>query len=99
MLNPVLWPSILKRPARKMVPATRNAISAITLISAAQNSISPNHLTEIMLTDSTITSAISATAHCGTTSNAFQKWKYVAIAVVSTMAVIAQLRKYIQPTT
>ncbi len=63
--GPVLAPSTLKRPARKTMPTTRKVTSATTLISAAQNSISPNHLTEIMLMVSTITSAMSAISHCG----------------------------------
>ena len=54
------------------MPTTRNVTSATTLISAAQNSISPNHLTEIMLMLSTITSAISAMVHCGIASKAPQ---------------------------
>ena len=70
--TPVLWPSIVNRPVRKMIPTTRNVTNATTLISAAQNSISPNNFTEIMLTVSTITSAINAIVHCGTASNAPQ---------------------------
>ncbi|ERG69329.1 hypothetical protein HMPREF9336_04220 [Segniliparus rugosus ATCC BAA-974] len=49
-------------------PMTRKVTSATTLMSAAQNSISPNHFTEIMFTESTITSAKSAHAQPGTTS-------------------------------
>jgi len=37
--------------------------------------------------------------HCGMASKAPQKCMYVAIAVTSTMAVSAQLTKYIQPAT
>lgn len=47
------------------MPTTKNVTSATTLIRAAQNSISPKTLTEIMLTVSTITKAISAMVHCG----------------------------------
>ena len=70
--KPVLCPSIVNRPARNTIPTTRNVTSATTLIGAAQNSISPNNFTEIMLTVSTITSAINAIVHCGTALNAPQ---------------------------
>ena len=54
------------------MPATRNAISANTLISAAQNSSSPNHSTEIRFIAKTTANAISAEAHCGTAAKAVQ---------------------------
>ena len=54
------------------MPTTRKVTSAMTLMSAAQNSISPNTLTEIMFTASTITSAMSAIVHCGMALNAPQ---------------------------
>ena len=95
--GPVSWPSTLKRPARKTVPTTRNVTSASTLISEAQNSISPKTLTEIRFIDTTTTSAIRARTHCGMAWKACQYRQYVAIAVVSTIPVIAQFRKYIQP--
>ena len=76
---------------------TRNATSAATLMRANQNSSSPNTLTATMLAASTTTSAMSARSHCGAAVNAFQYCRYSATAVVSTIEVIAQFRKYIQP--
>ena len=54
------------------MPTIKKVTSATTLISAAQNSISPNHFTEIMLMSSTITSAISAISHWGIAAKAPQ---------------------------
>lgn len=81
---------------RKTVPTTRKASSATTLTRAAQNSNSPNSATETMFMPNTRASAISAISHCGISSNADQNLKYTAMAVESTIVVIAQLRKYIQ---
>ncbi len=49
-----------------MVPATRNANRATTLISAAQNSNSPNNATDTMFMANTRARAMSAMSHCGT---------------------------------
>lgn len=70
--KPVLCPPMLKRHAGNTIPTTRNVTSATTLINAAQNSISPNNFTEIMLAVSTITIAINAIVHCGTALKAPQ---------------------------
>ena len=94
---PVSWPLSSSPLASTIVPSTRKPSSATTLMSAAQNSSSPKSLTEIRFIESTTASATSAITHCGTTSNVPQKCMYVAIAVTSTIEVIAQFRKYIQP--
>lgn len=56
------------RPARKTMPTIKKVTSAMTLIMAAQNSISPNHLTDTRFRLITRTSATKAMAHCGITS-------------------------------
>lgn len=47
------------------MPTTRNVTSASTLTNEAQNSSSPNALTEIRFIDNTTTSAINARVHWG----------------------------------
>src|SRR5262249_15587512 len=54
--KPVLCPLMVKRPARNTTP--------VTLISAAQNSISPNNFTDTMLMVNTTSRAINAIVHC-----------------------------------
>ncbi|SIM34923.1 Uncharacterised protein [Mycobacteroides abscessus subsp. abscessus] len=61
--GPVLAPSMVKRPARKTVPMTKNPTMATTLIRAAQNSISPNSLTLMVFMVRTMTKAMSAMDH------------------------------------
>ncbi|SKW19555.1 Uncharacterised protein [Mycobacteroides abscessus subsp. massiliense] len=51
------------------MPTIKKATSATTLMSAAQNSISPNSLTLIMFMVSTMTRAISAMVHWGMALN------------------------------
>ena len=48
------------------MPTTRKVTSATTLSSAAQNSSSPNSVTEIRFMPTTRISASSAHIHCGT---------------------------------
>ncbi len=65
------------------------------MISANQNSISPKTFTETRFSPSTNSSAASAHTHCGTApiqgTYLAKKFMYSAMAVMSTMAVIAQL--------
>ena len=55
-----------------MVPATRNVISASTLMAAAQNSSSPNRVTEMRFMLTTAANASRAISHCGTLPNDVQ---------------------------
>ena len=54
------------------VPTTRNSISAPTLTSENQNSISPNHFTATMFMPPTKNSATRAKSHCGTSAKVSQ---------------------------
>ena len=84
---------------RMTTPITRNRESAPTLTSENQNSISPNHFTPTRFITVTMLSATSANSHCGTSENIAQYFMYRATAVISTMPVMAQFRKNIQPAT
>ncbi|CPU40373.1 Uncharacterised protein [Mycobacteroides abscessus] len=54
------------------MPKIRKATRATTLISAAQNSISPKSFTLIMFMVNTMIRAMSAMTHCGTALKAPQ---------------------------
>ena len=54
--------------ARMAVPISRKAISAATLISENQNSISPKNFTASMFMPPTKASAMAAKIHCGTSA-------------------------------
>ena len=85
------------------MPTIRKDTSATTLISANQNSSSPNTLTLMRLRPRTRIRAARAQAHCGTSAIGAQyflkKFMYSATAVMSTIAVMAQFSQYSQPVT
>ena len=97
--GPGAVPSIGVCVTSRKIPITRNSTSAATLTMANQNSISPNSFTETRLSVSTTASAISASTHCGIGEKNDQKCAYSAMAVMSAMPVVDQLRKCIQPAT
>ena len=100
-LRPVTPTSVLPFMTRKTMPMMRKATRANTLMSANQNSISPNTFTETRFRDRTTASATSAITHCGTDCSGSQycdqNFTYRATAVTSTIEVNAQFRKYSQP--
>ncbi|MNN44883.1 hypothetical protein D3C81_1591930 [compost metagenome] len=97
--RPGMCPATSWPVAKKNEPTTKKILIAATLITANQNSISPNHLTPTRFINVTTPKALSANIHCGTSEKTLQYFMYIAIAVMSTTPVNAQTKKYIHPAT
>ena len=67
--GPGVVPSIGCRVTMSTIAIAMKTTSVATLMSANQNSISPNRRTESRLRVSTITRAPRASTHCGTGAN------------------------------